>query len=147
MDLQPQTCFICTVRFMPNYQTLTCQQCNVSLCLSCVLLYTPETAFPMHLANYSETSSLQCYNHTKECAKRLMRDPYMAPVYYEYQRFYNTDEYIQVLEERVVNAKKEIECLKGELQNTQNRLAGAKIDLLNARQRKRHTAEDEGRVD
>jgi hypothetical protein len=101
----------------------------------------------MHLANYSETSSLQCYNHTKECAKRLMRDPYMAPVYYEYQRFYNTDEYIQVLEERVVNAKKEIECLKGELQNTQNRLAGAKIDLLNARQRKRHTAEDEGRVD
>lgn len=137
MDLQPQTCFVCTMRFMPNYQSLTCPQCNASLCLDCVLRYTPETAFPMHLANHAESSALLCYNRTRECAKRLMRDPYMAPVYYEYQRFYNTDEYIELLEARVANAKQEIECIKGELQNTQKRLSAAKLELLNARQRKR----------
>ena len=138
MDLQPQTCFVCTTRFMPSYQTLTCPECSVSLCLDCVLRYTPETAFPMHLANDSESSALQCYTRSKECAKHLMRDPFMAPVYYEYQRFYNTDEYIELLEERVTNAKQEIECIKAELQNTQNRLSNTKLELLNARQRKRY---------
>jgi hypothetical protein len=37
----------------------------------------------------------------------------------------------------VANAKQEIECIKGELQNTQKRLSAAKLELLNARQRKR----------
>jgi hypothetical protein len=137
MDLQPQICFVCTAQFMPNYQSLTCHQCHQSICLECVLLYTPETAFPMHLANYAEATSLKCYTNNKECATQLMRDPYLAPVYYEYQRFYNTDEYIQLLEERITNTKHEIECIKMELQNTQNRLSSNKIELINARQRKR----------
>jgi hypothetical protein len=137
MALQPQICFVCTSHFMPSYQTLTCQECSQSLCLECVLLYTPETAFPMHLANYGETASLRCYTTNKECATKLLRDPYMATVYHEFQRFYNTDEYIQHLEDRVTNTKHEIECIKMELQNTQNRLSSAKLELLNARHRKR----------
>jgi len=141
MDLQPQACFVCTAEFMPNYQTMTCPQCNVSLCLGCVVLYTPETAFAMHLARNAEPSSLRCYTNNRDCATQLMRDPFLAPVYYEYQRFYNTDEYIEILEERITNAKQEIECIKTELQNTQTRLANTKLELVHARQRRRHVCE------
>jgi hypothetical protein len=141
MDLQPQACFVCAIDFMPNYQTMTCQQCNVSLCLGCVMLYTPETAFAMHLAKNGEPSALRSYTNNRDCATHLLRDPFLAPVYYEYQRFYNTDEYFQLLEERITNSKHEIECIKTELHNTQNRLSNTKLELLHARQRRRHACE------
>jgi hypothetical protein len=95
MNLQPQACAVCSAQFMPNYQTLTCTQCNESLCLECVLLYSPETAFPMHLAKHCDPCALQHYTDHRDSAIRLMRDPFLAQVYHEYQRFYNTDAYHQ----------------------------------------------------
>ena len=126
---------------MPSYQTLTCPQCNLSLCIDCVLAYTPETAFPMHLACYAEPSSLKLYTANKECARTLMRDPYMAPVYYEYQRFYNTEEYIHLLEERVVNIEQEINLITLELKSTHDRMSSTKLELLNARRLKKISQE------
>ena len=143
MDLQPQACFVCRERFMPSYQTLTCAQCQVSLCASCLLLYTPETAFPMHLASCDLGQDvLERYTSHAACANTLFRDPCMATVYYEYQRFYNTDEYINLLEERVANLAQEIQCLNSELNGTHERMASAKYELLAARQRRRarHTS-------
>lgn len=140
MDMQPQACFICRAKFMPNCQTLTCPKCQVSLCQACVLTYTPETAFPMHLVCYAEESTLRTYRTSKACATTLYRDPYMATVFYEFQRFYNTDRYIALLEERVSNIENEIRCINSELTNTQNRLSSAKYELLCARQRKRKSS-------
>ncbi len=115
MNLQPQACAVCSEQFMPNYQTLTCTQCNESLCLECVLLYTDH----------------------RDSAVRLMRDPFLAQVYHEYQRFYNTDAYHQLLEARITNTKHEITCLKAEIDNTQSRLVTAKLELMHAQQRRR----------
>ena len=143
MDLQPQICFICTSRFMPNYQTLTCIPCQISLCLDCVLTYTPETAFPMHLACNAESSMLKQYQVDRSCATHLYRDPYKIAVYHEYQRFYNTDEYVKLLEERVENEEHEISCITQELKNTQNRMASTKYELMNARQKKKLAAVQE----
>ena len=64
----------------------------------------------------------------------------MAMVYYEYQRFYNTDEYTRLLEQRVFNLEQEIQYLNGEIHSTENRLSSAKYELLNARQRRRMVA-------
>ena len=64
----------------------------------------------------------------------------MMAVYHEYQRFYNTDEYIRLLEERVENVEHEILCLNQELKNTQNRLSSTKFELLSAKHKKRHAA-------
>lgn len=137
INSQPQACFICSAKFMPNFQTLWCSQCQTSLCLSCVLTYTPETAFPMHLVCYGEEDTLRCYRANKSCATTLYRDPCMATVYYEYQRFYNTDQYINLLEERVSNIDNEVRCLSAELNSTQGRLSSAKYELLCAKQKKR----------
>ena len=143
MDMQPQACFICTTKFMPGCHTLTCPKCQVSLCQACVLTYTPDTAFPMHLACYAENDALKAYRANKSCASTLYRDPYMATVFYEYQRYYNTDKYIELLEERVSNITNEIKCIDSELTNTQNRLSSAKYELLCAKQRKRKTQSEQ----
>lgn len=136
-DLQPQLCFVCSIEFMPNYQTMTCTDCRVSLCLKCIMLYTPETAFAMYLAKNAEPSTLKCYTNNRNCATQLLRDPFLAQVYHEYQKYYGTDAYIELLEERIINAKHEIDCIKTEFQNTQTRLCNAKLELLHARQRRR----------
>jgi hypothetical protein len=122
---------------MPSYQTLTCPECQVSLCLDCVLKYTPETAFPMHMSCTMEPAAMRQYTTNRSCASTLFRDPYMATVYYEYQRFYNTDDYVRLLEERVSNTEHEVQCITKELRNTQNRLASAKYELLSAKQKRR----------
>ena len=137
MNLQPQACGVCSAEFMPNYQTLTCTQCEVSLCLECVLVHGTETAFPIHLAKLCDPCVLQHYLDYTDSAVRLMRDPFLAQVYHEYQRFYNTDAYHQLLEERVVNTKHELTCLKEEMDSTQNRLVTVKLELLHALQRRR----------
>ena len=137
MDLQPQACRLCTARFMPSYHTLTCNECQTSLCTACVLMYTPETAFPIHLATCGlESTILERYTTDRTCATTLYRDPFLATVYHEYQRFYNTDEYLHLLQERVSNLEHEALCLQGEMSNTQNRLSSAKYELLGARRRK-----------
>jgi hypothetical protein len=145
MNLQPQACAVCSEQFMPNYQTLTCTQCNESLCLECVLLYSPETAFPMYLAKHSDPCALQHYNNHRDSAIRLMRDPYLAQVYHEYQRFYNTDAYHQLLEARIANTKHELNCLKAEIDRTQSRLVTAKLELMHAQQRRRSAFEENPR--
>jgi hypothetical protein len=139
VDLQPQACCVCATHFMPSmYHTLSCSQCQTSLCASCVLLYTPETAFAMHLATCGlEPVLLERFAADRTCATTLFRDPYLATVYHEYQRFYNTDEYQRLLEERVLNLEHEALCLQKELQNTKDRLSGAKYELLAARRKRR----------
>ena len=107
--------------------------------MTCVLLYTPETAFPIHLATCGlEPDLLERYTADRTCATTLYRDPFLATIYHEYQRFYNTDQYVRLLEERVSNLEHEACCIQEELRNTQNRLASAKYELLDAR-RRRHT--------
>ena len=141
MALQPQTCVTCSADFMPNYQTLTCPRCDESVCLECVMLYTPDTAFAMHLAKHFEPCTLQYYRDHPNSATQLLRDPFLAQVYYEYQRFYNTDAHFQLLGGRIANLKQEVKCIKDELQSTQTRLASAELELLNAQQRRRYDFE------
>ena len=140
MDMHQTTCFICTSEFVPSYHSLTCIQCQISLCIDCVLTYTPDTAFPMHLACNAEAGMLKQYRSNPSCATKPYHDPYMMAVYHEYQRFYNTDEYIRLLEEHVENLEHEILCLSQELKNTQNRLSSTKCELLHAKHKKRRSA-------
>ena len=84
-----------------------------------------------------EAATLRQYTTNKSCASTLFRNPYMAMVYYEYQRFYNTDDYLNLLEERVDNTEQEVQCITKELKNTQNRLSSAKYELMNAKQKRR----------
>ena len=139
MDLQPQACRICDNQFMPSYQTLTCAECNVSICLECALTFSPETAFPIHLAVNGNTDAIQQYKTNRSCAFTLFRDPYMASVHYEYQRFYNTNKHIRLLEERVNNIKQEIKCIMSELASTDKRLIEAKTQLQDAYKRRNVT--------
>ena len=136
MDLQPQACSICDSQFMPSYQTLTCTKCNISICLECVLTYSPETAFPIHMAVSGNTDAIQRYKVNRQCAFTLFRDPFMASVHYEYQRFYNTNKHIRLLEERVNNTKQEIKCIMSELARTDKRLTEAKAQLQDAYRRR-----------
>ena len=141
LTLQQQRCAVCSTKFMPNYQTLTCEPCAVSLCLECVLIYAPETAFAIHLARHFEPCTLQYYKDHRNSATQLLRDPFLAEVYHEYQRFYNTDAYIRILGGRIANLKQEIKCLKTEMQSAQSRLTTTELELLNAQQRRRYSAE------
>jgi len=111
----------------------------VSICLECALTFSPETAFPIHLAVNGNTDAIQQYKTNRSCAFTLFRDPYMASVHYEYQRFYNTNKHIRLLEERVNNIKQEIKCIMSELASTDKRLIEAKTQLQDAYKRRNVT--------
>ena len=125
-------CDICNSGIKPDQIVLGCKSCNMDICNECMKLTTKlDTALALHLNQldkHNDFSMLKEYKANPECATQLIRSPYMASVYWQNQKLYNTEEHRENLRRAVKLAAEAVEEATKDLREKEDLLAYAERD-------------------